>query len=721
MATADEYANWIVQNEDKKGTPEFNIVAKAYNEAKASEDAAEPVALFDLPGAGQPIPTRRQQAIAPLMGLGYGMGRVGLGLERIVGEGMEYVGLKQAGQSLQQDAQQGRTRIDQEFGPYSRTMGGFIGSLGGEVAATLPVGGALALPFKAGAAVAPVAVRPALNLTADVLGSAGFNVPKAATVAQKFAYPAARVAGGAPVGWVTAEAIEEGQGGTGAVLSGTLGAASPVIMGMFKPAARFARTKSETIAGAAAASDDAIGQVAKETGASINDLDPTFVQFIRDQAANAFRQGKQLNAAALVRSEEFKKLGMPYLQGQITRDPNAFAMERNLRATTAGRPIMNVLETQKARLHDVLGAPASGASDNFASGDLIIRTLGAQDDAARAAISAEYKLARESVGKDLELPLQGLSQDYARVSDEFGDLIPSGVRNQFDKFGVTGARQTKLYTMEEADKLLKVINQNKSDNPAINAALIQLRNSVKKSITDVDANGGPYAKAVRMAAARFRALDANPAAAAVYEGRAIPDDFVRRYIINGKTKDVRALALALRDNADAFGQAKSQIAEDIRRAAFGEDLAADAAVAPERLARKLRELGDDRMGSFFSPQEIANYRLAANVATYIEKHPNAAAVNTSNTLVAQLMTNPALSGVASLAGKIPGFQPVVAAGKAVFGPVKQGMDVSKAINTNVPAQKLPLTEPQRKLLSKVLGATSGAMSGQLAKDSQQVD
>lgn len=42
MATADEYAAWIVKNKDKKGTPEFDTVAQAYQEAKAEE--AQPVA-----------------------------------------------------------------------------------------------------------------------------------------------------------------------------------------------------------------------------------------------------------------------------------------------------------------------------------------------------------------------------------------------------------------------------------------------------------------------------------------------------------------------------------------------------------------------------------------------------------------------------------------------------------------------------------------------------
>lgn len=37
MATADQYAQWIVENSAKKGTPEFDTVAKAYEQAKAEE------------------------------------------------------------------------------------------------------------------------------------------------------------------------------------------------------------------------------------------------------------------------------------------------------------------------------------------------------------------------------------------------------------------------------------------------------------------------------------------------------------------------------------------------------------------------------------------------------------------------------------------------------------------------------------------------------------
>ena len=48
MASAEEYAQWIVNNADKKGTPEFNTVAKAYEEAKAEEPV---VSVLDIEAA----------------------------------------------------------------------------------------------------------------------------------------------------------------------------------------------------------------------------------------------------------------------------------------------------------------------------------------------------------------------------------------------------------------------------------------------------------------------------------------------------------------------------------------------------------------------------------------------------------------------------------------------------------------------------------------------
>ena len=51
MATADEYAAWIVANASKKGTPEFETVAKAYELAKGEATAAPAAAPAPAPAA----------------------------------------------------------------------------------------------------------------------------------------------------------------------------------------------------------------------------------------------------------------------------------------------------------------------------------------------------------------------------------------------------------------------------------------------------------------------------------------------------------------------------------------------------------------------------------------------------------------------------------------------------------------------------------------------
>lgn len=59
MATADEYAGWIVKNADKRGTPEFDTVAQAYQLAKSEETTVafqkQQAPLPQEPGIGQQL------------------------------------------------------------------------------------------------------------------------------------------------------------------------------------------------------------------------------------------------------------------------------------------------------------------------------------------------------------------------------------------------------------------------------------------------------------------------------------------------------------------------------------------------------------------------------------------------------------------------------------------------------------------------------------------
>jgi hypothetical protein len=64
MAAAAEYANWIVQNRDKQGTPDFETVAQAYEAAKRNENIAA------TQQATTPAPSRQGGLVNALIGAG---------------------------------------------------------------------------------------------------------------------------------------------------------------------------------------------------------------------------------------------------------------------------------------------------------------------------------------------------------------------------------------------------------------------------------------------------------------------------------------------------------------------------------------------------------------------------------------------------------------------------------------------------------------------------
>jgi len=67
MATADEYAAWIVRNSAKRGTPEFDTVAQAYQLAKSEEtQAAQPQPVAPEPTLGQQLVGAGETALSLL-------------------------------------------------------------------------------------------------------------------------------------------------------------------------------------------------------------------------------------------------------------------------------------------------------------------------------------------------------------------------------------------------------------------------------------------------------------------------------------------------------------------------------------------------------------------------------------------------------------------------------------------------------------------------------
>ena len=663
--SAEKYAQWIVDNQDKQGSPEFETVAKAYQAAKeqtaptlkqkvqASIPGRIVQGMRDAVDAGAQLLPRGAEFVSSAGGLAPNpvskfFGSEAQRVDQMVSDGSR-------------DYEAARTATGQEGFDGARLVGNIASPANAVIASKLPVALSTAGRFFQG----------------GLLGGVGGGLTPVDTQANPdFAMTkAGQVAPGAAVGAVATPIMGKVTDYVAKKLS-SLKTPSPVVLQ--KTTEDFARDMGL----------DWQVMATKEKA----DL------FEMVKAAAAGNAGK--DPAALARAADFKAAGVPYLTGQATRDPRQFAAEKNLsQLPGVGDDITARLSEQANLLRQKVGAFATGATDEQGGGARLSKALLDFDNKQSKEVSAAYNAAKASAGKDAEVPMQGLAQDFAEVLDNFGDKVPSGVMNQFKKYGIAPGgdmMQRKLFTVEEADKLLKVINANQSSDTATNTALTALRNSVKKAVTSDAGADDVFSGARKLAASRFSLQDAIPALESSASGRVNPDTFVQSFIVSktAQTGQVQKLASLLKqEDPGAFGEARSQIGAYLQRKAFGENPAGDAKFNPAQYAKALRELGDAKLSAFFSPEEVAQITRLGRVGAYVESIPAGRMPNTSGNWGA----------ITSLAGKIPGVPTSIALAGALKNSVGNQMAAGNALSGQIPAK---LSPEEIRLMSQLLSGGS---------------
>jgi hypothetical protein len=416
----------------------------------------------------------------------------------------------------------------------------------------------------------------------------------------------------------------------------------------------------------------------------------TFVP-IRQQAAELIQQNPGVDPAAALRSQDFRNVGISPTLGQITRDPTQFANELNMRGVNGiGSPLANRFNQQNTQLQQALYGLTGNATDAYQAGTSIKQSLQSIDDTLSKQVSNAYSAAKASSGKNLDVPLTGVAQDYAQVLNDFGDKVPSGVRNNFNQLGLMGGTQQKTFTIENAENLLKVINANQSNDPATNAALATLRNSVKNAILTADDKGGVFAPARQLAAQRFALHEQIPALEASASNSINADDFVKKFIVGGKTDQVSALANLLREQAPAsFTEARNQIGAQLAMKGFGQNVAGDAPFKPAGFAQQMSAFGPSKLGAFYTPEEINQLNTIGRVGSYMNAFPSSAPVNTSNTA----------SALASVLGS--GIKKIPYVGGLIDN-AQNRMFVSKALGADLSNATAPNVKVDPQLLARSL-------------------
>lgn len=164
MATADEYAAWIVANPAKRGTPEFSTVAEAYEIAKREESMAafqrdtaplpqEPSIGEQIVGAGETALTLGTAATTGTLGM-IGGTVVGLAEQILSGE----FGTRDAAKAVEKSAMEGARALTYE--PRGRAGREQVQAVGEALSTVLPP----VIPIIA----APSALTQSMRLAAPI-------------------------------------------------------------------------------------------------------------------------------------------------------------------------------------------------------------------------------------------------------------------------------------------------------------------------------------------------------------------------------------------------------------------------------------------------------------------------------------------------------------------------------------------------------------------------
>lgn len=424
-------------------------------------------------------------------------------------------------------------------------------------------------------------------------------------------------------------------------LTGAIG--QPIIEGGLHGIANIAASVINRGAGAAGGlvggwTENAAEKIARESlrarGISFDDLNAGVQQSLISDVQTAMKRYGGVSASALARQADFQELGVDPIKAWVTRDPIDFGKAKNLEATDAGDALKKARAALDAQLLSrIEGLRGRNMGTQFESGVAAGSALRSADDAARGKVNSLYAQARASTGKDLDVPLTGLAQSYASVLDDFADKVPTAVRNKFNALGLDPANpsnQRKQFTIEDADKLLKSINEHVGNDAATNRALSKLREAVKTAVTEADATGGPFAPAVAAAKERFAAHDAIPALRAVADGSFEPEKFFSQFVIGGSVKDVAAMWGRV-DSKELKDAVRSRLVDALKDAARGKGQSDEAATfAQARFAQFLESPGmPEKLKIILGPKGAADIGLVQRTSEAAIKAPAGSRWNTS--------------------------------------------------------------------------------------------
>lgn len=377
-------------------------------------------------------------------------------------------------------------------------------------------------------------------------------------------------------------------------------------------------------------------------------------------------------------------------QAMVTRAPKDWQTEKNLRGVTGvGEPLAERDAANAKAMVDYLQklrqSTGGKATTAYEAGEAPIKALQAADAAAKKTTDDLYAAFRAHGAQDAEVPAQRIADSLGKVMDEIGvENIPAPVMSRLKEFGLLGGTQTKVLTVNEADKLSKLIGNNNPGRGTPGARALQpIKNSLDEALLDIPTDKLGAVEALMRARAshaeRMTAQKAGAGVTAAIEDVA-PDKFVQRFVINGPARDLKALKAELLkspDGSQAIQDMKGHVLDSILLRASNsssiDDLAFKASnnnlqFSGSVFGKALDGIPPEKLHILFTPDEIGALRALQKASKLMTSEVPFSDVNYSKTTAA-------LANILQKVGQTPLLGPLVS---PLIGAGKIGSDWVKS-------------------------------------------
>lgn len=394
--------------------------------------------------------------------------------------------------------------------------------------------------------------------------------------------------------------------------------------------------------------DDQIEIALKQSNVKIGDLSDDIIAGLRKDVGAALKSGKAVNKEAIARKVVFDRLGIQPTQAQLTGNPILWQKQAELaKIQGAGDPLRQKLisdnQMLSGLLDDVALKTGGKADDAYGAASGVVDALKGQQAQNKEFIGAAYDAARKSAGNDVVLDGRGFANDaITRLDQQYAmSSLPPSVRKIIGDI----EKNPDAFTLGKSEELIKILNreyksslmngQPSSSTYAIGVVRDALEGRQGEAMQGLLANGGnDAAQGYQFArdAYKFNAqqIEGIPLLQDAMKG-VEPDKLFQKHFLNGNVNEIqRTVDLLNNVNPQSVANIKGQVIKHISEKAINQN----GQFSPAGMKRALDAIGDRRLNTLFTPDEVARIKDIGMAGQYLVTQPAHSYVNNSNTSAA---------------------------------------------------------------------------------------